>query len=99
MHFFPKTFFSFFFLLPISTLAFLLPSLPNQMQEIHFSSPLLSSPTSRCLSTIKPVNIFPEQEKEKLTRDNEPDQYFRTNLDDKSTKEKLNDPLVLIGIG
>ena len=46
------------------------------------------------------LSAFPERDSDqKLTRENEPDEYFKTNLDKKPIKERLGDPLVLIGIG
>ena len=36
-------------------------------------------------------------EREGLTRDNEPDEFFSTNMDDMSDEEKLKSPVVIGG--
>eukprot|EP00631_Chrysoreinhardia_giraudii_P004098 CAMPEP_0197418156 /NCGR_PEP_ID=MMETSP1170-20131217/3979_1 /TAXON_ID=54406 /ORGANISM="Sarcinochrysis sp, Strain CCMP770" /LENGTH=105 /DNA_ID=CAMNT_0042945185 /DNA_START=26 /DNA_END=343 /DNA_ORIENTATION=- len=36
--------------------------------------------------------------KPKLTRENEPDEYFESSFEQKSTEEKFKDPLVIIGL-
>ena len=97
---FPSKWILFGLLSMTSIHAFLLPSLPQAPATYgsSVSTPLQLGVNNR-IHSIQPLNIFPERDNEKLTRENEPDQYFRTNLDDKSTKEKFNDPLVLIGIG
>ena len=85
--------------------AFFLPSLPNVKLVSNSGSFLLSPksfPQFDSISNNKKVvlSAFPERDSDqKLTRENEPDEYFKTNLDKKPIKERLGDPLVLIGIG
>ena len=39
-----------------------------------------------------------EPERKGLTRDNEPDEFFSTNMDDMSDEEKLKSPVVIGGL-
>lgn len=40
----------------------------------------------------------PDTEPKGLTRDNEPEQFFATNMDDMSDEEKLKSPVVIGGV-
>ncbi|KAG5192627.1 hypothetical protein JKP88DRAFT_229766 [Tribonema minus] len=40
-----------------------------------------------------------DEDKPKITREAEPEDFFATNLDKASTEEKLKDPLLLISFG
>lgn len=52
------------------------------------------------LKTYTPMyyNLYNDDEKNRLTRRNEPKEFFQTNLDRKTDAEKFKDPLVWLGL-
>ena len=52
----------------------------------------------KTLRTPMYYNLYNEDEKVRLTRRNEPKEFFQTNLDRKTDAEKLKDPLVWLGL-
>merc|ERR1711966_25786 len=53
----------------------------------------LRAPSPRCQFGKKP-----DTEPRGLTRDNEPEEFFKTNMDDMTDEEKLKSPTVIIGL-
>jgi hypothetical protein len=51
---------------------------------------------ARRSSTTQLYNFFGEQERDSLTRDSEPEQFFSTNTDKMSDEEKL--PIAIAGV-
>ena len=50
------------------------------------------------IKTLRTPMYYNEDEKVRLTRRNEPKEFFQTNLDRKTDAEKLKDPLVWLGL-
>lgn len=44
------------------------------------------------------VKLYYDDDKYQLTSKNEPKEFFMTNLDKKTDIDKLNDPIVLLGL-
>ena len=56
----------------------------------------LSRTTTNTLSTTQIYQLGREQERKKLTRDSEPDEFFSTNTDKMSDEEKI--PIAIAGL-
>ena len=58
--------------------------------------PRVTTPVLRSRVTAR-MQFGGKPEREGLTRDNEPEEFFATNMDDMSDEEKLKSPVVLGG--
>lgn len=59
--------------------------------------PRVASPALRSRAPAATMQFGGKPEREGLTRDNEPDEFFSTNMDDMSDEEKLKSPVVIGG--
>ena len=59
-----------------------------------------AAPAARALGAMRPAPKmqFGEPEKTGLTRDNEPEEFFSTNMDSMSDEEKFKSPVVIGGL-
>ena len=59
--------------------------------------PRVASPALRSRAPAATMQFGGKPEREGLTRDTEPDEFFATNMDDMSDEEKLKSPVVIGG--
>ena len=63
---------------------------------------LLVQPRLAVLPRVSPRNAMPRMQfgdpGQRPTRDNEPEEFFKTNMDDMSDEEKLKSPVVIGGL-
>ena len=57
-----------------------------------------SAPTARRVGRTRRMAFDPEGGGKKITRDNEPEEFFSSDFEKLSAEEKFKDPLVILGL-
>lgn len=79
--------------LPLLVLAFVVASCSSLLVQPRLAQPRVASRVG-----MPKMQLGGKPEREGLTRENEPDEFFSTNMDDMSDAEKLKSPVVIGGL-